>query len=90
MGTHDSMQPFNQSRRERALRPKKPEFAMTGVVIGLIAGWLVGFGAEIILHQKMIVMLLGGVAGALLGGGFEAIRFWWRMHRFREAKKSIS
>jgi hypothetical protein len=33
-------------------------------------------------------MMLGGLVGVLLGAGFEAIRFWWRMHRFRAAKNS--
>jgi hypothetical protein len=36
----------------------------------------------------MIVMVLGGFAGVLLGAGFEAIRFGWRMQRFRAAKNS--
>lgn len=80
------MKRFNRSRNERAKRAKKPEFAVTGVVVGLVIGWLVGFGAEILLHQKMIVMVLGGFAGVLLGGIFEAIRYGWKLHRFRAAK----
>jgi hypothetical protein len=78
----------NISKRERRVRAVKPEFAMTGVCIGLFVGLLTGFVVEVIMKQKMIVMMLGGLAGVLLGAGFEAIRFWWRMHRFRTAKNS--
>ena len=79
---------FNTSKRERVSRPKKPEFAMTGVIVGLVVGWLAGLGLEVLLHQKMIVMMLSGVAGVLLGTAFEAIRFWWRLHLFRAVAKS--
>ena len=77
------MKSINRSKRDRAARLKKPEFAMTGVVIGLLAGWLAGFITEILTQQKMIVMLVGGLAGASLGGLFEAIRYWWRTRRFQ-------
>jgi hypothetical protein len=78
----------NISKRERRVRPVKPEFAITGVGIGLLVGLLTGFAVEIFWKQNMIVMMLGGLAGVLLGAGFEAIRFWWRMQRFRTAKNS--
>ena len=61
---------------------------MTGVGIGLLAGLLTGFAVEIFWERNMVVMMLGGLVGVLLGAGFEAIRFWWRMHRFRAAKNS--
>lgn len=83
-----SMKTFNRSRRERALRPPKPEFAMTGILVGMVAGWLISFSVEVLLKQKAIVMMLGGIAGVVLGAGFEAIRFWWRMRRFHAAKNS--
>jgi hypothetical protein len=66
----------------------KPELAITGVGIGLLAGLLTGFAVEIFWKRNMVVMMLGGLVGVLLGAGFEAIRFWWRMHRFRAAKNS--
>jgi hypothetical protein len=63
----------DSSKRERTSRPRKPEFATAGVVIGCSVGLLAGFGVEVILKQKMIVMMLGGIAGVLLGTGIEAI-----------------
>lgn len=84
------MKPFNQSRQSRAQRPQrpqKPEFAMTGIVIGLVVGWIAGFGIEILYEQKMIIMIVGGFAGVALGTVFEAARYGWRMHRFRASKK---
>jgi hypothetical protein len=79
---------LNISKRERRVRPVKPEFALTGVGIGLPVGLLTGLAVEMFWKQKMIVMVLGGFAGVLLGAGFEAIRFGWRMQRFRAAKNS--
>lgn len=79
---------INQSRRNRALRPKKPEFAMTGILVGLVVGWIIGFGIELCFKQNMLIMLGTGIAGLLLGVGFEALRFWWRMRRFRLGQQS--
>ena len=53
---------------------------MIGVCIGLVVGLLTGFGVEVVMKQSMIVMMLGGVAGVLLGTGFDVIWFWWPDH----------
>jgi hypothetical protein len=79
---------INKSRRNRALRPKKPEYAMTGILAGIVLGWIVGFGIELRFKQNMLIMMGAGVAGLVLGAGFEAIRFWWRMRRFRVNQQS--
>lgn len=84
-----SIKTFNRSRRERARRPKKPEFAMTGIAVGLVVGWIVGFGVEVFYKQKMIIMIVSGFVGVALGAAFEASRYWWQMHRFRAAKKHL-
>ena len=82
------MKSLNQSKQSRALRPPKPAFATTGIVVGLLLGWIAGFGIEILYRQKMIIMILSGIAGALVGTAFEATRYQWRMHRYRVAKKA--
>jgi hypothetical protein len=78
----------NISKRERTSRPREPEFTMVGVCVGLVVGLLTGFGVEVVMKQSMIVMMLGGVAGVLLGTSFDVIWFWWRMRRFRADKSS--
>lgn len=87
-----NMKPFHQSRQSRAQRPQrpqKPEFAMTGIVVGLVVGWIAGFGVEIFYEQKMIIMIVGGFAGVALGAAVEAARYGCRLHRFRAAKKHL-
>jgi hypothetical protein len=79
---------INQSRRNRAQRPKKPEFAMTGILVGIVIGWIVGFGIELRSKQNMLIMMGAGIVGLILGGGFEAARFWWRMRHFRIGQQS--
>lgn len=56
---------------------------MTGILVGIALGWIVGFGLELLYRKKAALMAGTAIAGALLGAGFEAIRFRWRMHRFR-------
>jgi hypothetical protein len=75
------MTPHKYSKRERARRPPSPEFGFTFIVIGLGAGWLVALVVEVLTKPSMIISVLGGTAGLLLGGIFEAIRFWWRLRR---------
>jgi uncharacterized membrane protein YcjF (UPF0283 family) len=82
------MSTIHQSRNKRAQRPKKPEFAMTGILVGMVVGWIVGLGIELRFKQNMLIMMGTGIAGLVLGAGFEAIRFWWRMRRFRVGKQS--
>lgn len=59
---------------------------MVGVCVGLVVGLLTGFCVEVVMKQSMIVMMLGGVAGVLLGTSFDVIWFWWRMRRLRADK----
>lgn len=60
---------------------------MTGILVGIVLGWIVGFGLELVYRQHMALMMATAVAGLLLGAGFEGIRLWWRMRRFRAGKK---
>lgn len=82
------MSTIYQSRQKRAERPKKPEFAMTGILVGIVVGWIIGFGLELRFKHNILIMAGTGVVGLILGGGFEAARFWWRMRRFRVDKQS--
>lgn len=79
---------INKFRRNRAPRPHKPEFAMTGILVGLVVGWIVGFGIELRFKQNMLIMVGTGLTGLVLGAGFETIRFWWRMRCFRLGQQS--
>lgn len=80
--THNAMKfIYHQPRHKRRPRPSKPEFAMTGILVGIVIGWIVGFGLELGFRQSMIMMETTMVS-LVLGSGFEAIRFWWRMRRF--------
>lgn len=56
---------------------------MTGVLVGIVIGWIIGFGLELIYRKHMVLMAGTGIAGMLLGAGLEALRLRWRMHRFR-------
>lgn len=72
-----------QLRGKRRHRPAKPEYAMTGILVGIALGWIVGLGLELVYKKHTVLMIGAGVAGLILGAGFEATRFWWRMRRFR-------
>ncbi len=78
----------NPSRQVRARRPKGPEFALTGIFIGIVVGWAVGLGIEILIKPNMIFMVGTGLAGLGLGAGFEAIRFLWRTRRSVTGKRT--
>ena len=60
---------------------------MAGIAVGLFAGMVIGFVAEVITHRGMIVMQAGGAMGAIVGTLAEALRFWWRKRRYNEAGK---
>jgi hypothetical protein len=60
---------------------------MTGLVIGLGAGLVVGLIAEIFSHRGMIVMQAGGFVGLAIGYLAEAVRFWWRKRKARDTPK---
>lgn len=78
----------NISKHERARRPTKPEFAWTGVIVGILVGWVGSLVVEIGMGRpKALVMIVGGVAGVLLGFGFEGIRYWWRYRHYVLAKR---
>ncbi len=72
-----------QLRGKRRRRLRKPEYAMTGILVGIVIGWIVGFGIELWFKPNMLIMVGTGIAGLIFGAGFEAIRFWWRLRRFR-------
>jgi hypothetical protein len=78
----------NLSKRERLRRPVKPEFGIGGIAIGLFAGLFIGFVTEVVWHRGMLVMFSGEVAGCVVGAMVEAIRYYSRSRRFREAKKT--
>lgn len=82
------MKPYIRSKRERAQHPPNPEFGFTFILIGLGAGWLAALVIEVVTKPSMIISVLGGTIGVLLGGSFEALRFWWRLRRRRMAVKN--
>lgn len=61
---------------------------MTGILVGVVVGWIVGLGLELRIKPNMLFMMGTGIGGLVLGAGFEAIRFWWRMRRFRVGPQS--
>lgn len=61
---------------------------MAGIIVGIVVGWIVGLGIELCFKQNMLIMMGTGIAGLLLGAGFEAFRFRWRMRRFRIGQQS--
>ena len=81
--THQAMKPIYRLRHKRCRQPSKPEFAMTGILVGIVIGWIAGFGLELVLRKNMPIMMATAIAGLVLGSCSEAIRFWWRMRRFR-------
>lgn len=86
--TQQSMKSNHQLRGKRRHRPAKPEYAMTSVLVGIVIGWIIGFGLELIYRKHMALMMSTAIGGLLLGAGFEAIRFRWRMHCFRAGNQS--
>lgn len=86
--THRAMKSAFQLRGKRRQRLSKPEYAMTGILVGMVVGWIVGLAIELCIKPNMFIMMGAGFAGLVLGAGFEAIRFWWRMRRFRAGQIS--
>lgn len=77
------------SKEERLRRSRKPEFAMTGIAIGVFAGEAVAVVIEVaIAHPSRWIMLAGGIAGLALGSLAETGRYCWRKHKWRAAAKS--
>lgn len=78
----------NISKRERASRPAKPEFAWFGVIVGMIAGWLTGFTLELLTKPMMLLMLAAGFIGVALGFAIEGLRYWVRLRRFKASRRT--
>ncbi|MBL9219400.1 MAG: hypothetical protein JNG82_12980 [Opitutaceae bacterium] len=85
--TQRTLKSIYQVRGKRHHRPAKPEYAVTGIMVGIAIGWIVGFGLELVYRKKATLMAATSVAGLLLGAGFEAIRFRWRMHCYHANKQ---
>lgn len=78
----------NISKRERAHLPAKPEFGFTGVIVGILVGWLSGAGVEIAMGKpKMLIMAGTTFAAVFVGTTVEGVRFWLRMRHYRAARK---
>jgi hypothetical protein len=78
----------NVSKYERLRRPPKPEFALTGILIGAFAGEALAVTVEVAISQpNRWIMLAGGIAGIALGSLFETARLWRRMRKWRESRK---
>lgn len=76
---------INVSRNARAQRPTKPEFSLTGVLIGAFAGEVIAVGVEVATgHLSKWIMLAGGVTGMVIGLMAEVGRFCWRKHQWRQ------
>jgi hypothetical protein len=77
------------SKRERSRLPPRPEFAWTGVLVGLFAGWLTGAALEAAWGKpKILIMLIAGFTGVGLGFVIETVRYLWRVRRFRAHRKN--
>lgn len=74
------------SKAERSRRPTKPEFALTGIAIGVFVGEALAVVVEVATSRlDRWIMLAGGIAGIALGSIFEAGRYCWRRHKWRGA-----
>lgn len=79
----------NISARERSQLPPRPEFAWTGVLVGLFAGWLAGAALEVAWGMpKMLIMFIAVFVGVGLGFVIETVRYLWRVRRFRAHRKN--
>lgn len=79
----------NVSKRERARLPAKPEFGFTGVIVGMLVGWLGGAGIEVALGKpKMLIMAGTTIVAVAVGSAIEGVRYWLRIRRYRAARKS--
>lgn len=61
---------------------------MTWIVVGLFAGTILGFVAQVIWGGGKLVMAAGAFAGVVAGSLAEAVRFGWRKREFREVRKT--
>lgn len=78
----------NVSKSGRLRRPPKPEFAITGIAIGVFAGEAAAVVVEVAIgHPSRWIMLAGGVVGIALGSLVETGRYCWRRHKWRAAVK---
>lgn len=80
---------INKSRHQRRPRPPAVEFEMTFVAVGAGCGMIVAVVFEVITRISSLYMFVGAMAGAVLGGMVEVVRFWWRRRKqWREDQKS--
>jgi hypothetical protein len=77
------------SKRKAPPLPRKPKFAMTGLAVGVGAGLVAGFIAEMAWHHRMLVMQAGGFVGFTVGTLGESLRFLWRRHRHRKLHPNL-
>jgi len=78
------------SKRSPHSQLPRPEFAMTGVVLGACAGMAIGLIVEIVRKRGVIVMQAGGFAGISIGALVESIRFGWRNYRYRKLRREVN
>ena len=77
----------NISKHDRLRRPPKPEFLVTGLLIGVFGGEALAIVVEVAVRRpNHWIMLAGGVAGALLGAVFEGARYLRSRRRWRAFK----
>lgn len=74
--------------KKASARPPKPKFAMTGVVVGSVAGIALGFVVETASKPNVIFMQVGGIVGIATGLLVESVHYWWRMQIYRGFKQS--
>lgn len=71
--------------------PAKPEFALFGVLVGIVAGWITGFILELALNRiNKWIMLAAGFTGVALGLVLEGLRFWFRLRSYKAAKAAMT
>lgn len=78
---------MSHSKQVRKTRPSEPEFGYAGILIGVGVGNIAGVVVEITRGGGRLALLAGAVAGCILGGIFELVRFLARRRAFTAARK---
>lgn len=67
--------------RRRAQHKEQPTQQFSWVVWGLVGGWVIGVAIGAARGSTFFSMIIGGIAGILIGTLADVIRGWFRKRR---------